>query len=164
MELNVIIRRQYFICLDSMKNLIDHSPNEIWNMKKGGFVFWQQILHAITGSLFWLRTGEQEFAEPFSELKVYPELEKDPENYLSKTQLENLLQELHELAAKFFRNIDSAALLAPSEIYRNITNLDVILGQIRHLMYHIGHCESILRDTGVQALPWIDYFGEQDSI
>jgi hypothetical protein len=46
-----------------------------------------------------------------------------------------------------------------SIIYNNITNLDVILGQIRHLQYHVGHCESILRENGMTDLKWIDYLG-----
>lgn len=162
MELKIIIERQFFLCLDSMKNLISHSPDEIWNMKRGGFVYWQQILHAITGSLFWLRTERQEFIEPFSELKVYPELEKDPENTLSKQQLAGLLQDLYTTATRFFNEIDSSALLSHSVLYEKITNLDVVLGQIRHLQYHIGHCESILRDTGIQDIPWIEYFGDQE--
>jgi len=44
----------------------------------------------------------------------------------------------------------------PSDIYIKISNMDVILMQIRHLQYHVGHCNSILRERGAEAVDWID--------
>lgn len=117
-------------------------------------------MHAITGSLFWFRAEPKEFLEPFSDLNVYPELEKEPENMLSKNQIKDLLKQVVELADSFFLIFDSEKLIEPSVLYDKITNLDVVFGQIRHLQYHIGHCESILREAGITELKWVDYFGE----
>jgi hypothetical protein len=160
MGINEIAKRQLSFSFDAFDFLIDQTPDNIWNEKKGGYVFWQQILHAIIGSLFWLRIEPKDFLEPFSDLNVYPELDKEPENMLSKNQIKDLLRQVVELADTFFLKFDSEKLLEPSVLYDKITNIDVVFGQIRHLQYHIGHCESILREAGITELKWVDYFGE----
>ena len=74
-----------------LEKIIEICPNEMWNKKVSGFIFWQQLLHTITGGLFWLRDENIEFIEPFKEKNVYPELEKDPENVLTKDDIKNVV-------------------------------------------------------------------------
>ena len=159
MSLKAITKGQLFVNFKAIDNLIDITPDDIWNQKRGGYVYWQQIVHAITGSLFWLRTENTKFIEPYAELNIYPELEKDPENALTKQQVRDLLNELVDLAGDFFRNVDDNVLLEKSFLYDKTTNLDVVFGQVRHLMYHTGHCESILRESGIKEIEWVDDFG-----
>ena len=158
MSLKIILKNQLSISFKMVKNLIDMTPDDVWNQKKGGYVYWQQIVHAITGSLYWLRTKNSEFSEPYSELNIYPELEKDPENNLTKTQVQELNQQAIDLADEFFTNISENDLLEKSVIYDKTTNIDVVLGQVRHLHYHIGHCDSILREMGIKEIDWIESF------
>ena len=160
MGLNEIVKRQILISLEALEILINRTPEDIWNEKRGGYVFWQQILHAINGSLFWLRTEKKDYLEPYSDLNVYPELEKDPENMLSKLQIKDQLKQVVELTNNYFKSIDSNELLNASVLHDKVTNLDVVFGQIRHLNYHTGHCDSILREAGITDLKWEDYNGE----
>lgn len=155
-----ILKKQLSTAFIMVQNMIHNTPDSIWNQKKGGYVYWQQIVHAITGSLYWLRTDNSQFTEPYSELMIYPELEKDPENELTKQQVLNLLDQAIQLAEVFFHHIDENRLLESSKIYEKTTNLAVVLGQIAHLNYHIGHCESILRDKGVSNIKWIENFDD----
>jgi hypothetical protein len=157
MHLQAITKGQLFLSFRAIDNLIAITPDEIWGQKRGGYVYWQQIVHAITGSLFWLRLANTPFNEPYAELNIYPELEKDPENALTKQQVKDLLHELTGLAENFFGYVDDDTLLAKSFIYDKVTNLEVVFGQIRHLQYHIGHCEAILRDSGIKEIEWVDY-------
>lgn len=34
--------------------------------------------------------------------------------------------------------------------------------QIRHMQYHVGHCNSILRENNKEAVDWIDYLGSSN--
>jgi uncharacterized damage-inducible protein DinB len=156
MDLNGVARRQLFLCFDMLENLIDKTPYTIWNEKKGGSVFWQQILHALSSSLYWLRTETEGFSEPYADLKVYPELENDPEDELTKDQINQLLKEAEELAGNYFDRYDSEQLLMESVLVHKISGLDVVFMQIRHLQYHIGHCEAILRESGLDVPEWLD--------
>lgn len=156
MDLNGVARRQLFLCYDMIENLIEDTPDSIWGLKKGGYIYWQQLLHAICGSLYWLRTDPDNFTEPFIELNVYPELEKDPENQLSKEQLLRLLNDAKDVASYFFDHYDSKQLLLDSVLVHAVSGLDIVFIQIRHLMYHIGHCEAILRESGSEVPEWLD--------
>lgn len=155
-----IVFRQLNMCFDMLEKLVHAVPDKLWSEKRGGFLMWQQIFHALTGSQFWLRSEGGEFREPFESLNLYPELDGEPEMNLTKEQVLELLDETRELKDRLFDSLREEALEQPSVLYDKITNLDVILGQIRHLMYHIGHCNAILRDTDEQAAEWEDYYGE----
>lgn len=156
MDLNGITRRQLFLCFNMIENLIEKTPDSIWCENRGGFVYWQQIFHALTSSLYWLRTEDGTFFEPFKELNLYPKLDKDPENQLTKKQISKLLKEAEELADYFFNRYSSDQLLRDSVLVHDITGLDIVLMQIRHLQYHIGYCEGLLRDAGLDVPEWLD--------
>jgi hypothetical protein len=143
-----------------LENLIEECPDEVWNIKAGGFVFWQQILHTLTGTNFWMRQLGDNFTEPFSERKVYPELDNEPIGNVTKEEVLEYKEQVKNLCTLFFENKDDAWILENSHIYDKISNMDVALGQIRHIQYHIGHCDSILRERGLRAAEWIDYFGD----
>ncbi|MDC7235594.1 MAG: DinB family protein [Spirochaetales bacterium] len=156
MDLNGVVKRQLFLCFEMMENLIRSAPDSLWNEKRGGFVFWQQIYHALTGAQYWLRTDTKEIPEPYCNLKLYPELEHDPESNLSKKQILKVLDDTASEAESFFDRYSSAQLLLDSVLVHDITGLDVVLMQIRHLQYHIGHCEGILREEGADVPDWLD--------
>lgn len=140
--------------------MIEKCPDDLWDEKKGGFIFLQQLLHAFTGINFWLRTKNENFIEPFPDKKVYPELDNDPENQLTRSDIKEYKNFVKEVAKAFFEDKDDMWLAGSCILYDKITNLDVIFMQIRHIQYHIGHCNSILRENNREAVDWLDYFGE----
>lgn len=153
-------KTQFDLSFAMLEKMIEKCPDDIWNEKKGGFVFWQQLLHAFTGINFWLRTNNEKFIEPFADKKVYPELDHDPENQLSKEDLTEYKNAVKEISGEFFTDKDDEWLGAKSVIYGKIKNLDVIFMQVRHIQYHVGHCNSILRENNREAVEWLDYYGE----
>ncbi|MGI6578321.1 MAG: DinB family protein [Eubacteriales bacterium] len=152
------MKNHFFMSFSMLEKMIDHCPDDLWNVKAGGFVFWQQIIHALTGSKFWMRKPGSAFEEPFAERNVYPELEQDPEGLVSKDEMREYMDHVKLLCIEFFDGKDDEWLLSPAGIYDKITNLDIVLMQIRHLQYHVGHCNSILRDRNLEAVDWIDMF------
>ena len=154
------LKNNYFINFKMLEKIIEICPNDLWNKKVSGFVFWQQILHTFAGEHFWLREENSEFIEPFKDKNVYPELEKDPENILSKDVIKNFCIETKEFVEKWFNGKDDNWLKLPSKIYSKMTNNDVMLGQITHLMYHIGHCDAIFRENGIETGEYLGYYGE----
>ncbi len=147
------------LCLDMMEKLINDSPDSIWNEHRGGFVFWQQILHALTGAKFWLRCEKSDFQEPFASRKVYPELDGKPENNLTREELHSLFADVKSACEAYFSGQTPESLIQPCPLYDKISKLDVIFGQVRHIQHHIGCCNAILREAGEKAADWVDYFG-----
>jgi hypothetical protein len=157
------LRTHLLLSLDMLDRLIAICPPTIWDKTAGGFPFWQQILHALTGTLFWTRPTAGDFHEPFAERHVFPELDGTPEDQLTKEELSELSGSVRRQIATLLAHKDEAWLKKPNCIYNGILNVDAIVGQIRHLQYHVGHCNSILREHNEQAEDWLDYFGEDNS-
>jgi hypothetical protein len=146
------LKERFFEPFSMLERIIENCPDDLWNKKVSGFVFWQQILHTLVGEHFWLREEKTEFIEPFKDKNVYPEFEKDPENVLSKDELKLFCAETKEFAEKWFSGKDDNWLKLPSKIYDKWTNLDTIVGQIGHLMYHVGHCDAIFRENNLKGV------------
>lgn len=153
------IKIQVGLSFKMIESHIDACPDSLWNEKVGGFVFWQQILHALAGCLYWMREQNGEFDEPFRDREAYPELDQDPVGKVSKDEMRELARKARELTEALYAGKDDAWLIEPNPMYGKITNADAAFGQIRHLMYHAGHCDSALRERGLNAVEWEEYFG-----
>ncbi|MGE5557484.1 MAG: hypothetical protein ACM3WV_02610 [Bacillota bacterium] len=57
--------------------------------------------------------------------------------------------------AWFFEALDDKKLSSPLIPDSKLTFGDVIISQIRHIQYHVGHCNSILRHHRFEAVEWI---------
>ena len=164
MENNVLLlslKTQLLISFSMLEKIIETCPDELWNKKVSGYVFWQQLVHAFAGTHGWLREEKLEIMPPFSIFngkKIYSEFENDPEIMLTKADVIQLCNETKETVEKWFNGKDDDWLKMPFAIFK-INNFDNIAGQIRHIMYHVGHCEAIFRESGIKPNEYLDYFG-----
>ncbi|WP_010252169.1 DinB family protein [Acetivibrio cellulolyticus] len=149
-------RVQFTLSFSMLEKLIEQCPDEIWNVNAGGYVFWQQIVHALCGANYWMRQPNIAFVEPFQERKVYPELDNKPEGYVSKSEMLDYKDIVKNICICYFEDKDDEWLTMLSAFNEKITNLDVVFMQIRHIQYHVGHCNSILRDRGLKPVDWIE--------
>jgi hypothetical protein len=129
-------------------------PEGLWQKKKSGFVFWQQIMHALTGVRYWMRPAGVGFAEPFPGKKIFPELDGEPETDLTKQEVAAYADEVKRQAEDFFGDKTDDRLSEPCAAAASLTNLDAIAMQLRHLLYHVGHLDAILREEGFPATEW----------
>ena len=143
-----------------LENIINICPDDLWEKNKGGNVFWQQIFHALCGINFWMRQSNEQFVEPFSERKLHPELEQDSESILSRMELLTYKEKVKSIANQFLENKDDLWLYHNSLVYDKIKNIEILYMQIRHLQYHVGHCEGILRENNYETPEWLEYYGE----
>jgi hypothetical protein len=144
-----------------LEKIVEICPDELWNKKVSGFVFWQQLIHTLAGMKGWLREEKPE-SIPFSEFngkKIYIEFENEPEIILTKKDIIDCFIEVKEITEKWFSGKDDNWLKSSYKLYNKITNYDMTEGQIRHIMYHVGHCEAIFRENGIKTGEYLDYFG-----
>ena len=57
--------------------------------------------------------------------------------------------------AFFTLAMEGENLMAPFSFYDKVTNLDIIMMQIRHIQHHVGYCNHILGEHN-GAVPWKD--------
>jgi hypothetical protein len=82
---------------------------------------------------------------------------------LTRAELLKYKDKIKKICKAFFLDKDDEWLNHSSPIYDQLTHLDAVFMQIRHIQYHIGHCNSILRERNAPAVDWIDY-GNLDSL
>jgi hypothetical protein len=150
------LKNHFFLSFSMAERMIEICPDRLWNNKESSFVFWQQLLHTFAGMQFWLREENTDFIEPFKDKNVHPELDGDPENILSKDDIKKCCKDAKEMGEKWFYGRDDNWLKLPSKVYNKITNFDNMEMQIKHLMYHVGHCEAIFRENGIKTGEYLD--------
>jgi hypothetical protein len=138
-----------------LDKIIENCPDDLWNEKVSGYVFWQQLVHTFAGMHGWLREDKLETIPPFSTFNgknIYSEFENDPEIILSKEDVIELFNETKETVGKWFDGKDDDWLKSLFKQYNKWTNLENTVGQIGHVMYHIGHFDSIFRENGIKGI------------
>ena len=78
-------------------------------------------------------------------------------NENNSKEKETKCNETKKTAEKWFEGKDDDWLKMP--LYDKMTNFDNTTGQLRHIMYHVGHCEAIFRENGIKTGEYLDYFG-----
>jgi hypothetical protein len=99
-----------------------------------------------------------EFKSWTTEKQVSPNINEEVnefKEYLTKDELKDYLKLFPEKKVRFFVKLTDEMLSIPIiENNNKYTYLDVITGQIRHIMYHVGHCNCILRSYAVPTVAW----------
>jgi hypothetical protein len=158
-NLKVILERNLNPALDMLAKMMDYCPEELWLETRGGFPFWQQVYHAYESMDWWMTRDHEHYQTPDFGKDITADLDQTCTGYLTRAEMARYAQELRIKVVEFFREMNDATLLAPYHDNSPDSNCDMILCQIRHLQYHIGHCNSILREQGLTAVEWIESDG-----
>lgn len=142
---------------DILVKQIDACPSEeAWAEKTGRFPYWWHILHALALiEVYALPAGapSRQTCCPRDVAFAKAEAEKSP----TREEIRSLATVMKELAYEFFASQNLQTLTAPNEnmtktLGRECTNLNALIGMIRHYTYHIGCVDSLLRARGIPGL------------
>jgi hypothetical protein len=143
-----------------LERIIEICPDDLWNTKKSGFIFWQQVIHVLSWMNACMRDGKMK-PLPFSDFNgknIYPDFENIPEIMLTKSEIIECCKATKEIAKKCFSGKDDNWLKLPWEKHNKVTNFDMLESSIKHLIYHIGHCEAVFRENGIKTGEYLDYY------
>lgn len=132
-------------------------PDSVWQAKNGGYPVWQQMLHAIWVLDYFFVCGEGDTPLPAP---------ADLDTLLFKKQGSGVVgkAEVLEYANKVIVRVDAwIAALKDSDLPKKNDALSAKLGNdftfagtliamSAHTQYHIGSCDSALRDNGIQGV------------
>lgn len=159
------IKRQYDFSLAMLRDITDACPEELLTSGAGLFPFWQQVYHALYWTDYNLqesRGGEKIFSWR-TEKKITHEHDAACPDCLTKADLLAYFVAVFEKKERFFCRISDAELFAPIPGRTDgCTLFDIITNQIRHIMYHAGYCDGILRENGVAGVAWVSIFGRME--
>lgn len=138
------------------KKQIADCPEDVWQKKAGGYYFWQQQLHSLGCiSLFVLPEGEPEPVLPFPRAVVM--LSEEPQGLMTKGDMLALADRMAALANTVMSAMPDADLPKKNErmsksLGRDCTNQSALMALVRHCCYHLGCCDSVLRDHGLPGV------------
>jgi hypothetical protein len=155
-DLKEVLTRHFAPSLAMLERIIAQCPNELWNEVNGGFPFWQQIFHAYESIDYWIRKTEDDYQEPKYDKDVTFDLDKTCTDFLTKEEIITYAKKIREKVEKYFMDLEGQNLLK-SDNNNKFSHYDIMLCQIRHIQYHIGHCNAILRQNNYKAVDWIGY-------
>lgn len=157
-------RNQFHSSYRMLCTLVDVCPDSVWLSCYYGFTYpiWYQVYHVVYFIDFWLRDAydDREFRSMVFDERIAPEFEHEPPEAvtLSRTDLKAYLAKIGEKLCHFFDSLTDAHLTQPILPGQDqVTYLDVIITQQRHIMYNIGYLNGILRGLNLPESDWYAY-------
>lgn len=156
------LQNQFDSSIQMLQNLIQVAPDELWFTYYQGNPMWKQVFHVVYYIDYWIRPvyDQSEFRCMIFDEKISFELNIHTEGDLTITRekMAEYLELIHRKTGKVFDTLsdeDLSRLIIPG--IENYTWLDVVTGQIRHIMYNVGYCNGILREQSLPEADWYAY-------
>ncbi len=136
-SLIVIINSQSTQLFQNIESLFDYVDDQLLTKKNCKWPLWRQLYHM-------LHSMDQWFINPFKYTNHGTDGFKiaalDTEldiNALKKVELLEYYRQIKEKVSNYLKNLKVSELTEPPEDCK-FTRFDLILGQFRHIMFHIG--------------------------
>lgn len=161
-----MLKIQFYDSYNMLKELVRICPDNLWKAENHGLPIWNQIIHTICGSFFWLR---EDYEKHFSWKLPLPERLRDKiinddwcvdsDDFMTKAEINECFECLDKRLESFWSKITDEMLNSKTWADNEFTYLSVIAAQIRHIMCHVGMCNAALIENGFDEAEWIA-FGE----
>ncbi|NLV58060.1 MAG: DinB family protein [Clostridiales bacterium] len=156
------LRNQFDSTLHMARILVKVCPDSVWALSFNGVPFWQQVFHYVYYLDFWMRESYDEspwrsmiFDDAYT-TDLYAESYKGL--FISRKEMLCYLERIGQKTARIFDSLEDDQLSVPVEgDDPHYSYADVIVGQIRHVMYNIGYLNGILRQQGMPESDWYSY-------
>lgn len=139
-----------------LTELPGYCPDELWYEKKNRVPFWQYIFHALSGIHYWMRLENSKLPDPFPGKHLYPDFEDEPVQTLSNREIKRYGETVRNSCIDYFTSLNDNILTEKSVLSGSFTNLDIILLMIRHIQYHVGQCNTILKENNLKTVKWLE--------
>ena len=156
------LRNQFNSSLHMARVLVKGCPDALWAAPCHGVPFWQQVFHYVYYIDFWMR--EKDDGSEWRAMIFDPAYTTDlyAESYeglfLSRDEMLAYLDAIQRKTARIFDGLDDERLDVPAAgDDPHYSYADVIVGQVRHIMYNIGYLNGILREKGLPESDWYSY-------
>ncbi len=156
------LQNQFDSTLHMARILIKVCPDEVWAASYNNVPFWQQVFHYVYFIDFWMREryDDSEWRSMIFDDAYDTDLYAESYEGLlvTREQMASYLDAIQTKTTRIFQQLNDETLAVP--VYNNdpqYTYADVIVGQIRHIMYNIGYLNGILRQQGLEESDWYSY-------
>lgn len=148
--------------MQMLKILVDVCEDDVWHTVYHGHPFWYHVYHVAYFIDYWLRedfSNSSFKSMEFNEL-IPPEFEHPVESslFISRADMQEYIRLLFIKSKRFFTRLDDKRLSeSVVDDRQDLTYADVLMTQLRHIMYNIGYLNGILRALGLPESDWFAY-------
>lgn len=158
-----ILHDQLFSSYQMLETLVEVCPEDVWYGVFNDIPFWYQVYHTVYFVDYWFRTDQDGAGFPSMPLdpRIPPEFEREiPAGVsISREIIREYLRFIKEKLNLIFASIKESDLMLPAFAQEpEVTLLDAIFSQTRHIMYNIGYCNGILRGQNLTEADWYAYY------
>lgn len=156
-ELKKTVLSQFLASIKMLENAIDMCPENVWHKRNDFYDFWYIAYH----SLFWLDfylTKSPDKYFPFNEIGL-TELDYDgilPNKVFRKQDLKSFLEHCRSKCKDTIKKLDEEE---AGQIYKfgnlEMTYLELLFYNLRHLQHHTGQLNLILRQQINSSPKWV---------
>jgi hypothetical protein len=143
------VRKQSIQLFENLEGIFGAADESLYRKKTGGFPFWRQLYHAIH-SIDKNFEDPAAFKEPGIHGKNLDSLTIETEGFIEKEILYSYFREVKSKVEAYL-NLQTDETLEEAVHVRGmeVTRLELILAQYRHIMYHVGYLHCCLKiETG----------------
>ncbi|MDP2856992.1 MAG: DinB family protein [Bacillota bacterium] len=147
--------------LEMLRKVVDCCPDDsVWLGPMVDFPLWQQVYHAVYYADHWLREdySSRSWRTMTWRKEVTPQLGKPSPAHLTRQESLDFLAAVRGKVKRYFDALEDSRLWQPISSRTEITYMDAIIGQLRHVMYHVGNCNRMLKESGAPTAGWLAPF------
>lgn len=139
-----------------MKKQIQICPDDLWNKKEGGYIFWQQLFHSIACVEIYALPEDQPSQQTMYSREVVM-LAVEAPTPMSKEDLLVFADKMEKTAHDFISDMTQETLTERNErmskaLGKDMIKLNALIALVRHTCYHLGCCDAILRSHGTAGV------------
>ncbi len=156
-ELKKSVSSQFLASIKMLENAIDMCPENVWQNRNDFSDFWYIVYHSLFWVDFYLTESPDKYLS-FNEIGL-TELDYDgilPNKVFGKHELKSFLEHCRSKCKDTIKNLDEGK---ASQIYKfgslEMTYLELLIYNLRHLQHHTGQLNLILRQQINSAPKWI---------
>jgi hypothetical protein len=141
---------------DKLKELVEVCPDVLWEKDAGGYLFWQHVFHVLYYTeVYALPEGLPTEKTRFS--REVAALSERPQEHMTKPEALALIATMKAVGDTCMASLSVEDLAKPNlrmtRVYGRPRNtIHGLLALVKHVAYHLGCCDSILRQNGLKGV------------
>ena len=151
------VRSQFAASLDALENAMHACPDALWSDRAGGVAFGDMAFHTLYFLDYYLSHSPQGFAAPapFGDEEMDPAGRLAPSVYPREEQFAYLARSRRKASLRI-TSLDDARAAEPSTFLRGeLSELELLLYNMRHVQHHAAQLQVRLREAGVEPPRWV---------
>jgi len=158
------VRKQFDSSLHMLATAVEVCTDDVWRGCYFGFPFpvWYQVYHVAFFVDYWFRHtyDGSDFRSMMFDERIPPEYEHEvlADICITREEMREYLSSIKVKTSRIFDSLHDGLLSKPIiPGQSDYTYMDMVMGQVRHIMYNAGYIYAVFRSLGLKESDWYAY-------